>query len=614
MLTNPDLMAQMCTTNGGNANHSPDSQVANSASSCRKAAVILAALFLVLHLPGLPSLSHWRGDERFYTDAAVRMAISGDYLTPTYPDGSLRFKKPILPYWAVLAGFKLFGFNYFACRLAFLLSGALSIWLSYELCMALTRLPRESLVATAIMASNLTLHNTSIRSTPDALLCMFVLLSLLGFTKLFSGETRPVWYGLAYLGSAFAVTTKGMSGLLPVAYTFLFAGLSKNSANRIRNLLHPLFILLGLLIASAWYVWAFSKYGSAAAADFFGDQVGERFSGSKFYLIENAVVYLGSFIIQLLPWSAIALWAFVVKRHAVIRAMRANSRWLGFSVGWVLFLFLIFTCGNIQRTRYFLPAYPFLGLLYALPLLEGADDHKSAWVPAAAIKLAYAIACIGGIALGILGHQIALGLAIAGIILAACAGVLMLASTRLEPAMQITAAAAYVVLLFAVDLFLITPNFTFSTAPDITQRLLAEAKQQLVLPMAGMDVGEASQIRVLSAGKIQPYIVADNECDAAIKAHGQIVCTETVLKTWQPTGATVEHCATGSTRWKLRDYLALCRAADRHSFFVSKRVPYYLVTRSDAHRTQHRPDEPESGPNLQTAPADPPTTPGPSPR
>lgn len=111
MLTNPDLMAQMCTTNGGNANHSPDSQVANSASSCRKAAVILAALFLVLHLPGLPSLSHWRGDERFYTDAAVRMAISGDYLTPTYPDGSLRFKKPILPYWAVLAGFKLFGFN-----------------------------------------------------------------------------------------------------------------------------------------------------------------------------------------------------------------------------------------------------------------------------------------------------------------------------------------------------------------------------------------------------------------------------------------------------------------------------------------------------------------------
>ena len=589
VLTNPDLMAQMRTINGDNDHHSPDSKVANPESSCRKAAIILAALLFLFHMPGLPSLSHWRGDERFYTDAAVRMAISGDYLTPTYPDGSLRFKKPILPYWAVLLGFKVFGFNYLACRLAFLLSGALSIWLAYELCMALTRLPRESLVATAIMASNLTLHNTSIRSTPDALLCMFVLLSLTGFVRLLFGETRTLWYGLAYLGSAFAVATKGMSGLLPVAYAYLFAGLSRHPANRIRNLLHPVFIPLGLLIAIAWYVWVFWEHGATAAADFFGDQLGERFSGSKFYLIENAVVYLGSFIIQLLPWSGIALWAFVVKRHSVVQTMRANLGWLRFAVGWVLFLFLIFTCGNIQRTRYFLPAYPFLGLLYALPLLDVAGDHKSAWVPGAAIKLAYAIAAAAGIALGVFGLQIAPGLAVAGVILAVCAGALMLASNRLEPTLQITAAAAYIVLLFAVDLFLITPNFTFSTAPDITKRLIAEANQQLVLPMAGMDVGEASQIRVLSAGKIDPYIVADTECDAAIKIHGRVVCTETVLKTWKPTGSTVEQCATGSARWKLRDYVALCRAADRRAFFVSKRVPYYLVTQGAANHTQREP-------------------------
>lgn len=580
-------MAQMSTSDGGNTSQPPDGPIANSASSCRKAAIILAALFFLLHLPGLPSLSHWRGDERFYTDAAVRMAMSGDYLTPTYPDGSLRFKKPILPYWAVLVGFKILGFNYVACRLAFLLAGALSIWLAYELCMALTRLPRESLVATAIMASNLTLHNTSIRSTPDALLCMFVLISLIGFARLLFGEDRTLWYGLAYLGAAFAVATKGMSGLLPVAYAFLFAGLSSHAANRIRNLLHPLFIPLALLIASAWYVWAFSEYGAAAAADFFGDQVGERFSGSKFYLIENAIAYLGSFVIQLLPWSAIAVWAFVVRRHAVIQTMRANRRWLMFAVGWVLFLFVIFTCGNIQRTRYFLPAYPFLGLLYALPLLEGAGDHKSGWVPGVAIKIAYGIAGVAAIALGVFALQIASRLAVAGIMLAACAGALMFASTRLQPAIQIAAASAYIVLLFAVDLFLITPNFTFSTAPDITRRLIAETNQQLVLPMAGMDVGEASQIRVLSAGKINPYIVADTECDTAIKVHGRVVCTETVLKAWQPTGATVEHCATGSTRWKLRDYMALWRAADRHAFFVSKRVPYYLVTQGETHRTQH---------------------------
>ena len=213
--------------------------------------------FFLLHLPGLPKLSHWRGDERFYTDAAVQMALSGDYLTPKYPDGALRFKKPILPYWAVLAGIKLFGFNYLASRLAFLIAGALSVWLCFELCLALTQQPPLALIATAVMASNLTLHNTSIRSTPDALLCLFSLISLLGFVRILFGEARRVVYGFAYLGSALAVATKGLSGLLPASFALLFALLSKTRRKNAANLLHPVFVPLAVLIGVAWYLWVF---------------------------------------------------------------------------------------------------------------------------------------------------------------------------------------------------------------------------------------------------------------------------------------------------------------------------------------------------------------------
>jgi 4-amino-4-deoxy-L-arabinose transferase-like glycosyltransferase len=58
---------------------------------CRKGAILLAILFFLFNVPALPSLSQWRTDERFYTDAAVGMAQSGDYLTPVHPDGALRF-------------------------------------------------------------------------------------------------------------------------------------------------------------------------------------------------------------------------------------------------------------------------------------------------------------------------------------------------------------------------------------------------------------------------------------------------------------------------------------------------------------------------------------------
>jgi 4-amino-4-deoxy-L-arabinose transferase-like glycosyltransferase len=73
------------------------------------------------------------------------MHNSGDYLTPAAGDGTLRFKKPILIYWAVLFGYKVFGFNYLASRILFLIAGSTVVWLTFELCLALARRPDVAL-------------------------------------------------------------------------------------------------------------------------------------------------------------------------------------------------------------------------------------------------------------------------------------------------------------------------------------------------------------------------------------------------------------------------------------------------------------------------------------
>jgi hypothetical protein len=93
-----------------------------------------------------------------------------------------------------------------------------------------------------------------------------------------------------------------------------------------------------------------------------------------------------------------------------------------------------------------------------------------------------------------------------------------------------------------------------------------------------MDGGVASQVRVLSAGRLQPRIVSTNDCEQALRTHGLLICTGPVLENWQVTGMKSEPCGTGSNPWKLRDYIALCRAKDRQAFLASKRVPYYLVS------------------------------------
>ena len=66
---------------------------------------LLAGLIFASLLVVLPSIAKYHGDECFYPDAAVRMMQTGDYATPYAANGALRFAKPILPYWGVVAGY-----------------------------------------------------------------------------------------------------------------------------------------------------------------------------------------------------------------------------------------------------------------------------------------------------------------------------------------------------------------------------------------------------------------------------------------------------------------------------------------------------------------------------
>jgi len=66
---------------------------------------ILMAAYCLLIGPFVLNFHMHYPDEIYYRDAAIKMLQNGDYLTTYLGSGELRFKKPILTYWAVLAGF-----------------------------------------------------------------------------------------------------------------------------------------------------------------------------------------------------------------------------------------------------------------------------------------------------------------------------------------------------------------------------------------------------------------------------------------------------------------------------------------------------------------------------
>ena len=131
-----------------------------------KPILLLVLLFFAALAPTLPDLSRYHGDERYYTDAAITMIQSGDYLTPRYADGTERFKKPLLTYWILCASYKLLGIGVFSSRLPFLLAGCGVVWLTWRLGRTLFPTTDSALLGAIVVAANVQTMALATRSTP----------------------------------------------------------------------------------------------------------------------------------------------------------------------------------------------------------------------------------------------------------------------------------------------------------------------------------------------------------------------------------------------------------------------------------------------------------------
>ena len=199
--------------------------------SHRSWALALIALFFALHLPILAGVTRGHPDEQYYTDAAIRMVQTGDYVTPHFADGTPRFNKPGLAYWLVAAGFHVLGINVLASRILFLIAGCLVIWFAYLTARTLFRDETAALGTVVLLVSNDELHSASVRATPDILLCLGITLGLWGFTRALFGGTRSGRnLVLGYGGVGLAIAAKGMLGVALLAYVFIAAWMMRDMA------------------------------------------------------------------------------------------------------------------------------------------------------------------------------------------------------------------------------------------------------------------------------------------------------------------------------------------------------------------------------------------------
>lgn len=362
-----------------------------------RACAALAALCLVLFLPGQVSLQPMDRDEPRFAQASKQMLETGDFVAIRFQDEA-RNKKPVGIYWAqaaAVAAGEALGVPHARTQIALyrvpsLLGALASVLLAYWA--ALAFLPRRgAFLAAALYGACLMLNAEAHLAKTDALLAACATASLgalarawLGHHRLLSpsvGETTlrrregEAWDGAGtpvfiafWLGIAVGILVKGPMVPLFVALPALFLSWKARSAAWLRPLRLWAGLALTVLVVAPWFVAITWKSGSAFYAEAVGkDMLGKVGGGAERHWGPPGAYTIAFFAIF---WPGAAFASMSLPLAWRERGTEAFA----FLIATVLPAWLMFEAVPTKLPHYVLPLMPWLAILTILALRRGELD------------------------------------------------------------------------------------------------------------------------------------------------------------------------------------------------------------------------------------------------
>ena len=376
--------------------------------------LLLVAICWVMFFVNLGATRLWDVDEAIFARTAREMVQRGDWVVP-YFNGEIMAHKPPLMYWAMIAGYKMFGDVELAARFWSAVFAIGSVLVTYHLGRILMS-RTVGLWAGVALASSLNFAVIARAATPDAELVFFSSLAILipiaaksrwwldpASTSPPSDAAErtadwPTWasWALAYAVMGIATLVKGPIGVvLPTAVLGLFL-LCRGNAHSdmtaqgqadarskrlfsgyfewIRQTFAPLYVVktvwrmrpltalaLVAAVAGPWYLAVGLRTDGQWLAGFFGVHNVGRFlnamdnhAGPLFYYVPAIMVGFFPWSIFLVP-SLILLYRRIRRHHAWRPAYQLICCWIAVYVGF-------FSLASTKLPSYIVPAYPALAL------------------------------------------------------------------------------------------------------------------------------------------------------------------------------------------------------------------------------------------------------------
>jgi len=327
----------------------------------------LVAICLVLSLGFLGLRGIWDPDEGRYTNVALTMLDTGNWLDPMRNEDTGHWTKPPVTYWLVAGSVSLFGHSPWAARLP--------IALSYLACMLFAGLCARRLVPGAVPLAVIVYATMIIPSVAGQLVTTdFPLAASLAFAMYAFVEYRfgpefqsRRWWILMWVAFGIAFMTKGPPALVPLLAVLAMSLLAPGP--KISAWWRSFGVVTFLVIALPWYIAVTLKHDGLLQY-FLGAELVDRVATARFGRHSEwygwLQVYLPTLALGTLPWS-LDLWRWARSLPTRARAWRdkqvrvQDARRLLIAL-WIVIPVVVFCVAQSRLPLYLLPTFVPLAL------------------------------------------------------------------------------------------------------------------------------------------------------------------------------------------------------------------------------------------------------------
>lgn len=525
-------------------------------TACRRFVLMLALALIVSLLPLASNLITHFPDERHYSNGAVIMLHTGDYLTPHTAEGDVRLKKPPLTYWMSAAGMKIFGISVLGSRFLWLIGGAATLLITFCLARTITRNDRTALLAASLLATNAVFLRACINAIPDIPLTMFMLVGMLGFVGLLFRDDHHHVYGiLAYAGTGLAILAKGLLPVAMLGYILVYCMAVPALRQRSHRLGQPLTIAVCLGIVGIWFIYQSLHTPSMLSADFVADQISDKINFNPDIIAMGLIHSFAGLIGPTFVWLGLLFYG---ARKAGLKLERDSLSGIApFFLGWIIAVSIIFSLNSLPSHRYVIPVIPLLCVLLACGFQEVTNPRFEKLVQQVLrIIILFAAIPIAGVFL--VGMQLLSPLYVAGLA-AGIAGV-MTTLWVVNARLKMPGLAASAAVLAMASTLAVTPVAKALLVPDIGKPLAARINTLHLPENQVLFVGpvlDAAKIRLhanFDAQFKQTTVFPPAEIDPGVKV---VLSTDKhIADALAQQGFAVEEVTAGWRRIHMQDFIS----------------------------------------------------------